>query len=109
MKKIQQSYSMKIPTLRSSSTELLHLFISVHERKLNAAIRKIIQAGKQMPTKDKDNPTEFILSRDKLSQFITEGAVAPTLKDQLKDHKDTKPLREVLVASKSPGHELAKC
>ena len=29
----------------------------VHESKLNAAIRKIMQAGKQMPTKDKDNPT----------------------------------------------------
>ena len=80
----------------------------VHERKLNAAIRKIIQAGKQMPTKDKDNPTEFILSRAKLSQYITEGAIAPTLKGQLKDHKDTKPLREVSDASKSPGHELAK-
>ena len=61
-----------------------------------------------MPMEDKDNPTEFILSRDKLSQFITEGAVAPTLKGQLKDHKDTKPLREVSDASKSPGHELAK-
>ena len=35
-------------------------------------------------------------------------AVAPTLKGQLKDHKDTKPLREVSDASKSPGHELAK-
>ena len=61
-----------------------------------------------MPTKGKDNPTEFILSRDKLSQFITEGTIAPTLKGQLKDHKDTKPLREVSDASKSPGHELAK-
>ena len=76
--------------------------VPVHERKLNAGIWKIIQASKQMPMEDKDNPTEFNLSRDKLSQFITEGAVAPTLKGQLKDHKDTKPLREVSDASKSP-------
>ena len=48
-----------------------------HKRKLNGAIRKMIQAGKHMPTKDKDNP-EYILSRDKLAQYITEGAAAPT-------------------------------
>ena len=46
------------------------------------------------------NDKDFILRRDKLAQFITEGAVAPTLKAQLKDHKETKPLREVSDAAK---------
>ena len=104
----EESYLAK---LKDRITQHIHIDddpAPVHERKLNAAIRKIIQAGKQMPTRDKDNPIEFILSRDKISQYITEGAIAPTLKGQLKDHKDTKPLREVSNASQSPGHELAK-
>ena len=104
----EESYLAK---LKDRITQHIHIDddpAPVHERKLNAPIRKIIQAEKQKPTKDKDNPIEFILSRDKISQYITEGAIAPTLKGQLKDHKDTKPLREVSNASQSPGHELAK-
>ena len=39
---------------------------------------------------------------------MTQGAISPTLKGKLKDHKDGKPLREVSDATKSPGHKLAK-
>ena len=39
---------------------------------------------------------------------MTQGAISPRLKGQLKDHKDEKPLREVSDALKSPGHKLAK-
>ena len=39
---------------------------------------------------------------------MTQDAISPRLKGQLKDHKDEKPLREVSDASKSPGHKLAK-
>jgi len=55
-----------------------------------------------------DQQTQLILSRDSLKEFMTQGAISPRLKGQLKDHKDEKPLREVSDASKSPGHKLVK-
>jgi len=49
----------------------------------------MVKAGKSMPETPKDK--QLSLRRDKLAQYITEGAVAPTLKAQLKDHKENKP------------------
>ena len=66
------------------------------------------QVGKDSPkTKDKDNPP-LILSRESLTQYITEGAIPPQLRGQIKDHKQGYPMREISNASKSPGHKLAK-
>ena len=47
-----------------------------HEKKLNAALRKMVKAGKSMPETPKDK--QLSLRRDKLAPYITDGAVAPT-------------------------------
>ena len=80
-----------------------------HERRLNAALTKM---GKVSNTNEPHNNTgnkpKYILSRESLKNYKTEGAIPPKLKGQLKDHKDGKPLREIADASNSPGHKLAK-
>ena len=73
-----------------------------HEKKLNSALHKMHQAKNHMPeqSKDKDNPT-YILSRDSLMQYKTEGAIPPQLRGQIKDHKPDQgyPMREISEAS----------
>ena len=80
-----------------------------HERRLNTALTKM---GKVSNTNEPHNNTgnkpKYILSRESLKNYKTEGAIPPKLKGQLKDHKDGKPLREIADASNSPGHKLAK-
>ena len=58
--------------------------------------------------KDQNNQTLFLLSRESLKEYMTQGAISPRLKGHLKDHKEEKPVRELSDASKSPGHKLAK-
>ena len=78
-----------------------------HEKVLNTALTKMWKVGRNQELKQ-NQQTQLILSRDSLKEFMTQGAISPRLKGQLKDHKDEKPLREVSDASKSPGHKLAK-
>ena len=68
------------------------------------------QVGRQLSEEQRtqNSDTNLILSRNSLKEYMTQGAISPTLKGKLKDHKDGKPLREVSDATKSPGHKLAK-
>ena len=50
----------------------------------------------------------LLLERAKLAKYMTEGAIAPQLRCQMKDHKPLKPFREIADNSTSPGHELGK-
>ena len=50
----------------------------------------------------------MVIVRPDLDTYKMEGAIAPQVRGQLKEHKQSKPLREIAVNSKSPGHELAK-
>ena len=60
------------------------------------------------PDHTSEDQPKYILSRESLKNYRTEGAIPPRLKGKLKDHKDEKPLREIADASNSPGHKLAK-
>lgn len=60
-------------------------------------------------TSGKHKKTEnLILERKDLNKYLTEGAISPQLKGNLKLHKEEEPLREISDATNSPGHELAK-
>ena len=78
-----------------------------HEKTLNSALTKMWKVGRNQE-KVQNNQTLFLLSRESLKEYMTQGAISPRLKGHLKDHKEGKPLREVSDASKSPGHKLAK-
>ena len=81
-----------------------------HEKALNSALMKMWKVGRQIPIEERQeiHNNQLLLSRASLKDYMTQGAISPRLKGQLKDHKDEKPLREVSDASKSPGHKLAK-
>jgi hypothetical protein len=79
-----------------------------HKRKLNGALTKMKRKPQLDGKKKKEDADLLLLARANLEKFKTEGAVAPQLRGQLKDHKEGKPLREIANASHSPGHKLAK-
>ena len=83
----EDSYLGKLKDRISSHEHIDDNPATSHEKKLNATLRKMHQVGKDSPkTKDKDNPP-LILSRESLTQYITEGAIPPQLRGQIKDHK----------------------
>ena len=80
-----------------------------HEKLLNAALTKMWQVGRQnITTEIAEEGSQLLLRRDNLKQYMTEGAISPTLKGKLKEHKEEKPLRKILDATKAPGHKLGK-
>ena len=105
------TYLSKLEERIKAHVKLEHNPAIQHEKKLNSALQKMHQARKLMPklSKDKDNPP-YILSRESLMQYTTEGAIPPQLRGQIKDHKADQgyPMREISDASRSPGHKLAK-
>ena len=49
------------------------------------------------------------MKREELDRYKTEGAISPQLRGQLKEHKPPEmPMREIVDATNSPGHDLAK-
>ena len=74
-----------------------------HENKLNLALDRMRKLKVKGKVKE-----GLILERAKLAKYKTEGAIAPQLRCQMKDHKPLKPFREIADNSKSPGHELGK-
>ena len=77
------------------------------KKKLNAALTKMWKVGRNQE-REPNQQSQLLLSRELLKDYMTQGAISPRLKGQLKDHKEDKPLREVSDATKSPGHKLAK-
>ena len=76
-----------------------------HENKLNLALDRM----RKQKVKGKGKVNEgLLLERAKLTKYKTEGAIAPQLRCQMKDHKPLKPFREIADNSRSPGHEVGK-
>ena len=78
-----------------------------HEKKLNSALDRM-KKKKKKEAQSTEGKEEMIIVRSDLDRYKTEGAIAPQVRGQLKEHKQSKPLREIADNSKSPGHELAK-
>ena len=58
-----------------------------HEKKLNSALNRMLKKPANSAGKAKKTE-ELILTRKDLKQFITEGAISPQLKGNLKIHKE---------------------
>jgi hypothetical protein len=60
--------------------------------------------------KVKGKTKDGLIESTKLAKYKTEGAIAPQLRCQMKDHKPQKPFREIADNSRSPGpgHEPGK-
>ena len=65
-----------------------------HENKLNLALDRMRKLKVKAKTKE-----GFIIERTKLAKYKTEGAIAPQLRCQMKDHKPQKPFREIADTS----------
>ena len=60
-----------------------------HKHRLNPVFTKLCKASKtNEPDNNLGNQPKYILSRESLKNYRTEGAIPPRLKGQLKDHKD---------------------
>ena len=78
-----------------------------HELRLNAALTKMWKVRKaNEPDHTSEDQPKYILSRESLKNYRTEGAIPPRLKGKLKDHKDKKPLQEIADASNSQAINL---